>query len=336
MFKSRRSFIKHAIVLPAFSFAVVACSLGNTQTVTESSTVGSTDAASPVAEEPIKIRIAYPSGMNGQIATTMEKAEIAKKYGLDAEFIFFQYGPPMMEALASGDVDTVITSLMPVTNFLSRNPGQAEVVANLGASSYSLMVPEDSAIQEPSDLQGKKIAVSFGSDSHLDLLRLLDESRLDAESDVELLNTPPNELQLALEQGFADAIVIRQPQVLNMQETFNARIVYTWPFKFVSIARSQFLAENPEAEEKYVNALQDAVFYIATNKEQASIWFSEQLRLEPAVIREVSKDDPNYNVAKLEDVNVKITPEVKAMLEDWGIDALGTGMINQEVNWGWK
>ena len=36
------------------------------------------------AEAPVKIRIAYPSGMNGQIPVVMERAGIAKKYGLDA------------------------------------------------------------------------------------------------------------------------------------------------------------------------------------------------------------------------------------------------------------
>src|SRR6202008_2340918 len=92
---------------------------------------------------PIKIRIAYPSGMNGQIPVVMERAKLAEKYGLDAEFAFFQYGPPMMEALASGHVDAVITSLMPVTTFMAQQPNAATVVASLGASSYSLLVAKD-------------------------------------------------------------------------------------------------------------------------------------------------------------------------------------------------
>lgn len=326
MFRSRRQFIKFALA-SSLSFAAIACS-GNSTAPTET--------ASQATEQPIKIRIAYPSGMNGQIASTMENANIATQQGLEAEFIFFQYGPPMMEALAAGDVDAVITSLMPVTNFLSRNPGKAEVVASLGASSYSLMVPADSPIQQATDLEGKKIAVSFGSDSHLDLLRYLKESGLDAETDVALLNTKPDELQLAFEQGFADAIVIRQPQVLKMQETFDARIVHTWPFQFVSIMRSAYLAENPQAKERYVEALRHSMLYTATNKEQTSVWFAEKLRLDPAVVRQVSEDDPNYNVTKLEEVAVDITPEVQEILNDWGNFALESDMIKEPVDWGWN
>jgi ABC-type nitrate/sulfonate/bicarbonate transport system substrate-binding protein len=333
---SRRSLIKlltYAVALPWASFSVVSCTATQQQ---KTQAVQNVQATNQLVEKPISIRIAYPSGMNGQIAKTMEKAEIAKKQGLDAKFTFFQYGPPMMEALASGDVDAVITSFMPATNFLSRNPGKAIVVANLGNSSYSLMVPQNSVIQKTTDLKDKKIAVSFGSDSHLDLLRLLKQEGLNAKSDVKLLNTKPDELQLAFEQKFADAIVIRQPQVLKMQEKYKARIVQTWPFRFVSIMRSDFLKENPQARERYVAALQKSILFTAANKEQASTWFSEQLRLDPATIRRVSEDDPNYKATKLEDVSVEITPEVKKMLEDWSNFALESGMIKKQVDWGWK
>ena len=344
MFKSRRQFIKYAIVLPIASFTVVSCASnnqannstkidGSSQPVAETKTV---ETGSQAITESIKIRIAYPSGMNGQVATTMEKAEIAKKQGLSPEFVFFQYGPPMMEALAAGDVDAVITSLMPATNFLSKNPGKAQVVANLGSSSYSLMVPKDSAIRQSADLKGKKIAVSFGSDSHLDLLRLLKEMNLDAKTDVKLLNTKPDELQLAFEQNFADAIVIRQPQVLKMQEKHSARIVQTWPFRFIAIMRSDYLEKNLQAKERFVTALQKSILFTATNKEQASTWFAKKIRLDPAVIRDLSENDPNYKATKLEDVSVEITPEVKTLLQDWSNFALESGMIKKQVDWGWK
>ena len=42
------------------------------------------------AQSDLKIRIAFPSGMNGIYPTVMERAGIAKKHGLDAEFAFFQ------------------------------------------------------------------------------------------------------------------------------------------------------------------------------------------------------------------------------------------------------
>ena len=341
---SRRSLIKrltYTLVLPSISCVFFACA--GTQSANNPSSNNKTAADGNAVVEvnqaegkTIPIRIAYPAGMNGQIAKVMEKAKIAEKKGLEAKYTFFQNGPPMMEAFASGNVDAVITSPMPVINFISRNPGKAVVVASLGNSSYSLMVPNGSSIKQAKDLRGKTIALSFGSDSHLDLLKLLKESNLNPKSDVKLLNTPPNELQLAFERGFADAIVIRQPQVLKLHKKFNAQIIHTWPHRYISVMRTDYLKKHPQAEKQYLEALRDSILFTATNKEQASIWFSEQIRLDPETIRQVSKDDPNYTVTKLEDVSVEVTPEIKQTLEDWAKFSYETGITKKEVSWNWK
>ena len=288
--------------------------------------------AGAAAQTPVQIRIAYPSGMNGQIPVVMERTGIAKKHGLDAQFVFFQYGPPMIEALASGHIDAVVTSLMPVTTFLSRQPNAAVVVASLGRSSYSLMVPKNSTAKSVADLKDKRIAVSFNSDSHLDLLRLLKERNLDARKEIRLLNVQPNELVLALQDGFTDAIVIRQPQVLKMQQ-LGARVVHTWPFEFVSIMRAEYLTRNPDALRRYREALREAVHYTATNKEQASVWFGERLRIEPEVVRKVSEDDPNWRGVKtLRDVSIDLSPSVRKRMIDWFEASYEHGMIKGKVD----
>ncbi|MBD1835283.1 NrtA/SsuA/CpmA family ABC transporter substrate-binding protein [Cyanobacteria bacterium FACHB-472] len=339
---SRRSLIKrltYTLVLPSISCVLFACA--GTQRANHSKGNNQTDSKAAIAVnqvegETVPIRIAYPAGMNGQIAKVMEKAKITEKKGLEAKYTFFQNGPPMMEAFTSGEIDAAISSPMPVINFMSRNPGKAVVVASLGNSSYSLMVPKDSSIKQVKDLQGKKIALSFGSDSHVDLLRLLKESNLNPKSDVKLLNTQPNELQQAFERKFADAIVIRQPQVLKMQKKLDAQIVHTWPHRYISIMRTDYLQKYPQAKKKYLEALQESILFTATNKEQASLWFSEQIRVDPETIRQVSKDDPNYTVTKLENVSVEVTPALQQTLEDWAKFSYEAGIIKKEVAWKWK
>lgn len=284
------------------------------------------------AQSDLKIRIAFPSGMNGIYPTVMERAGIAKKHGLDAEFSFFQNGPPMMEALAAGSIDAVITSLMPITSFLSKQPGKAAVVAQLGYSSHSLMVPKDSPVAGLKDLKGKRIAVSFGTDSHHDVLSSLRAAGMDPAKDVKLLNTPPNELLLALSQNFADAIVIRQPQVLRLQQQFGAKIVQTWPFRFLSIMRSDYVAKNPDAQARYLAALRESVLWTVKNPEQASIWFGERLRLDPAIVRQISNEDPEFTkVSSAEKIPLALTPEFHKRLDDWFRQSLDFGMIRQPV-----
>jgi len=284
------------------------------------------------AQSDIRIRIAFPSGMNGIYPTVMERAGIARKHGLDAEFSFFQNGPPMMEALAAGSIDAVITSLMPITSFMSRQPGKATVVAQLGYSSHSLMVPKESTVGALKDLKGKRIAVSFGTDSHQDLLGSLRAAGLDSAKDVKLLNTPPNELLLALSQNFAEAIVIRQPQVLRLQQQFGAKIVQTWPFRFLSIMRTDYLAKNPEAQARYLAALRESVAWTAKNPEQASIWFGERLRLDPAIVRQISNEDPQFAKAgNAESIPLALSPAFRKTLEDWFQQSLEFGLIREPV-----
>ena len=277
------------------------------------------------------MRIAFPSGMNGQLVVTMDKAGIAQKNGLKAEVNSFQYGPPMMEALASGSIDAVVTSLMPVTSYASKLPGDVKIVAMLGHSSHSLMVAKESPAKSAPDLTGGKVGISFGSDSHLDMLVWLKE--LGLTDKITLVNVGPAELATALANRSVDAIVIRQPQVLRLQQ-LDARVLHTWPFRFVSIVKSNFIAARPAAFGKYLDTLHDALFYVAQNHEQTAAWFGEYLRVDPTIIAAVSAEDPNYTAAKLDDIDISVTEPARAMVQKWVDDAYAEKMIRNKVDTG--
>ncbi len=187
-------------------------------------------------------------------------------------------------------------------------------------------------IDELMDLKGKRIAVSFGTDSHQDLLGSLRSAGIDPAKDVKLLNTPPNELLLALSQNFAEAILIRQPQVLRLQQQFGAKIVQTWPFRFLSIMRTEYLVKNPGAQARYLDALRESVLWTANNPDQASIWFGERLRLDPAIVRKISNEDPQFiKISKAGDIPLAISPEFQKSLEAWFKQSLDFGLIREPV-----
>ena len=268
--------------------------------------------------------------MNGQIVVTMDKAGIAEKGGLDAKFEAFQYGPPMMEALAAGSLDAVVTSLMPVTSYASKIPGDVKIVAMVGQSSHSLMVGKDSGLAAPEALAGKKLGVSFGSDSHLDTLVWLKEVGL--ADKVALVNIAPAELATALSNNSVDAIVIRQPQVLRLQQQSGARILHSWPFRFVSIVKTRFIAEHPQEVEQYIVALRKAILFIAQNKQKSAEWFGEYLRTDPAIVQAVSTDDPFYAATDLGQIDISVKPESRALIGKWASDAFEYKMIKRKLD----
>lgn len=282
--------------------------------------------------EDTKIRIGYPSGMNGQVPVVLEKAGIAPKHQLAAEFTAFQYGPPMMEGLVSGQLDAVVTSFLPPLNLSAKAPGTIKFVATLGQSSHSLLVPKDSPAKALSDLKGKKIGVSVGSESHLDLILSLKAAKLDAKTDVELVNLQPNELPAALEKGLVDSALIRQPQVLRLEESLGAKKIETWPFRFTSIVRTEYLNANPEAVKRYVEALKDAVLYIATNPDQSATWFAESQRLKPEVVKKLADENPLYAAKSREDIKIEIDENFKTLLAERLKAAIDNGLVKAKVD----
>lgn len=288
-------------------------------------------AATDAIAEDARIRIGYPSGMNGQVPVVLEKAGIAAKHQLAAEFTGFQYGPPMMEGLASGQLDAVVTSFLPPLTLSAKAPGSVKFVATLGQSSHSLLVPKDSTIKAAADLKTRKIGVSVNSESHLDLVLWLKESGLDEKADVQLVNLQPNELPAALEKGLVDAALIRQPQTLKLEQGLGAKKLHSWPFRFTSIVRSEYLASNPEAVKHYVEALKDAVLFIATNGDQAATWFAESQRIDPAVVKQLAGENPLYAVTKREDIHIEVDDAFKSLLAERLAAATAHGLIKSKI-----
>jgi len=284
------------------------------------------------AQDAIKIRIGYPSGMNGVYPVVMEMAGIANKHGLDAEFQVFQNGPPMMEALAAGQLDAVVSSPLPIATFLDKQPNKAVVVGQLGYSSHSLLVPATSNAKTFQDLKGKKIAASLGSDSYADLLLALQQNCLKPD-EVELINTPPAELPALIAQGQVDAAVIREPQATRVKEQFGARSIQRWPFHFLTVLRSEFLQKQPNARELYLAALREAVVYTAQNPEQASQWFAGKLRIDAKFVRQTSNEDPAF--IKAEQANAELlalTPELRQFHQTRWRQFQELGLIKQAVD----
>jgi ABC-type nitrate/sulfonate/bicarbonate transport system substrate-binding protein len=273
------------------------------------------------------IRVAFPSGMNGQFVVTIERAGLAQQSGLGASFVPFQYGPPMMEALAAGSIDAVVTSLMPVTSYASRLPGDIQIAGMLGNSSHSLIVRAAGPIAKPDDLAGKTVGVSFGSDSHLDLLIWLRQSGLSGKAT--LANIPPAELSTALLNGSVDAIVIRQPQVAQLLEGSTYRALKTWPFHFVTAIKRSFMRDHPATVGRYLETLKRSIVYASQHREETAKWFGEFLKVDPAVVAKAVEADRDRNPALTGEPDLAVDEAAKRMIAKWITDAFDEHLIRK-------
>jgi len=165
-------------------------------------------AALPAVLTAAPLKIAY-SDWPGWVAweVAIQKGWL-KDAGVDAEFLWFEYGPSM-DAFTAGKADAVM-----VTN------GDSLVTGANGAKNTIIMLTDysngnDMIIAKPGikslkELKGKKIGLEVGLVEHLMLLNALKKIGL-AESDITIVNTPTNQTPQVLASGQVDAIAAWQP-----------------------------------------------------------------------------------------------------------------------------
>ena len=108
------------------------------------------------ADAAVPLGVAYPSGINGELPKVIEKQGLAERHGFSPSFTFFQYGPPMVEAAAAGDIDVLFTSLNPVASYLAKVPGGLTIIADVGTGEHAIVVPAGSRYHTLSDLEGAR------------------------------------------------------------------------------------------------------------------------------------------------------------------------------------
>lgn len=182
-------------------------------------------AFAPAAAPAAPLKIAY-SEWPGWVAweVAIQKGWI-KQAGVEAEFLWFEYGPSM-EAFTAGKVDAVM-----VTN------GDALVTGANGAKNVIIMLTDYSngndqiiakaGIKSVKELKGKKIGLEVGVVEHLLLLNALKKNGL-SEADVTIVNTPTGQTPQVLASGQVDAIGAWQPNAGQaLKALAGSKAIYT-------------------------------------------------------------------------------------------------------------
>ncbi|MGR6429733.1 taurine ABC transporter substrate-binding protein [Rhizobium sp. PAMB 3182] len=136
---------------------------------------------------------------------------IQKATGWDVEWRKFASGTDVIAAMASGDV--VLSELGSSPLAIATSQGvdiQLIAFSDVIGSAESLIVSSSSGIKTLADLKGKRIAVPVGSTAHFSLIGALKHEGI-AESEVTIMNMPPDQIAAAWQQNAIDAAWIWQP-----------------------------------------------------------------------------------------------------------------------------
>lgn len=152
-----------------------------------------------------------------------------------------------------------------------------------------------------SSILGKKIGVSVGSINHLYLLAVLNDLGATTD-DVQIINTAPPDLGVALQTGGIDVAISWDPWPLqNLAQVEGSYQVargggYIGFLGYI-VAKRDFVEQNPDVVEAYLAARAAADKWIRENPDEAagvaSRWLSS---LDP----EIAKEAMQYNIKQLD------------------------------------
>lgn len=126
--------------------------------------------------------------------------------GVEMEFSVFPSGPPAIEAMVGGSVDTITVGSVPPLAAMYRKVADFREISICGDASGLFTIVGQKGIGSLADLEGKRIAVTSGSNFDFFLDVALKAEGL-SEMPVKRINMEPIDGQAALVAGAVDATV---------------------------------------------------------------------------------------------------------------------------------
>jgi len=243
-----------------------------------------------------KIRVAYfPNISHAVPIIGMEKGTFQDQIGNNTviESMLFDAGPQVIESIFAGSIDIAYVGPGPAINgFLKSENHNVKILSGAASGGASFIVHPDSKINSVADFGGKRIAApQIGNTQDISLRNYLSENGLkpaEKGGSVIVLNIPNPDIYTLFAKGDIDAAWVPEPtatilvQQLNGTRLFNEEEL--WPDnRFASvllIAREEYVNQNPDVINKWLEAHQQTVNWINSNPEQTRVIFIQFMKKE--------------------------------------------------------
>ncbi|MEU6083068.1 ABC transporter substrate-binding protein [Streptomyces sp. NPDC047108] len=137
----------------------------------------------------------------------------------------FTSGPPLLEAINAGAVDTGTVGNTPPVFAAGAGSKISVVAATHGhARGDTILVPKGSPAKKPADLKGKSVAVAQGSSAHYQLVASLKKAGLTLE-DVRVSHLQPADALAAFNGGKVDAWAVWDPYTSQVLRSKQGRVL---------------------------------------------------------------------------------------------------------------
>jgi sulfonate transport system substrate-binding protein len=225
----------------------------------------------------LKIRWAtQPSQVQAVIAEELGYfKEEFESDGISVELRMFASGPPIVEAIAAGELDFAQVGSQPTIQAIANGINIKVIGAyqSSDGSDTAIIARNDSGIKSLEDLRGKKLGFTIGTDAHMMALQFLESVNLDSET-VQLVNIQMGDINTSLESGNVDAAVAGEPRLSSILGNGTTHLVKNAVgfnrASAVIIGKTEFLDKYPEIVVRLLKVLDRSVKWSDEHRAESS------------------------------------------------------------------
>jgi taurine transport system substrate-binding protein len=249
MTNARRHFLKQASALTAASALTTIPSLSRAATV---------------------VNYGGSTWLGHYSAYVAMKTGIFSKLGVDCRWQSFSTSSARMGAVMAGNIDIAGTGVVSALALMAGGAKQFQLIStpnNFGKAEGLLV---RSHVNSLADLKGKKIGVTYASSSHVLLLDVLRQAKMDPARDVAIINLPATELLAAYRSNQIDAAVAWTPTFDRIKALPNTKLLLDdssfslfkqyriTPGPDVLLVRTAFASAHPDAPKAFLQGVSQA------------------------------------------------------------------------------
>ncbi|HTZ03668.1 MAG TPA: ABC transporter substrate-binding protein [Xanthobacteraceae bacterium] len=229
-----------------------------------------------IAAPPTKLRVGYlhTLAVDGQMWLA-DSQGLWKDNGLDPQFIQFQTGLEVFQAMTGGSIDVLSTGAV-LSNFPARGQGKVFLINDIEFATAQLWVHPDMGIKTIADLKGKEVATTLGTTAHVFLDTALRANGVDPKSVTMVNQRMPDAVTafisravpaVALWVPFNEAVKQKSPDAKMLVDASafypKAAIVDGW------VAGNDYFDKNKEVLTRIIDTWVKANDYLVTKSNDA-------------------------------------------------------------------
>jgi sulfonate transport system substrate-binding protein len=215
------------------------------------------------------------------------------KTGVKLEWAEFMAGPPLLEALNVGAVDMTADVADTVPLFAQAAGARLVYLAQEAPSptAQGILVAKDSPLKAPTDLRGKRVAVTKGTGGHYLLIAALSREGLQF-NDITPVYLSPADGRAAFERGSVDAWVTWDPFLSAGQFQAGARVLTDGQgiasYQRYYLASEKFAAELPDVCSMIFDHLQQTGRWVKDHPAEAAALLAPIWGLDAKIVEQAN------------------------------------------------